>query len=298
MSQENNRSKEFLQEESKEEEFPQDNYVDEEDEFTERYVDRRVAQEAIAGKKLIQIGGDYLQFIKINVLSGHWGLVAIALIPLLLFLFGVKAGTDKVVKIFEAKPSTANLVDAPKPIASPQTLPSPGGKVAVTSPLNSNATEGKAKTQADAKRLAAEREEAKTQADAKRLAAEQEEAKTQADAKRLAAEREEAKTQADAKRLAAEQEEARKWADEEARRRDSICILTITSPLVSLKSKPESFSQELIRVHPGEYIPINYNTVTNSNGRREGWFFIEAGGRRGWISDDTWMINSKTRLCQ
>ena len=77
-----------------------------------------------------------------------------------------------------------------------------------------------------------------------------------------------------------------------------MCILTITNSLFSLKSKPENFSQELISVSPGQYIPIDY-TVTNFGGlRNDGWFLIEAGGRRGWIREDTWTINSKTRLCQ
>jgi chemotaxis protein histidine kinase CheA len=351
-----------------------------------------------AGRDLVQIGRDYIQYIYNNSRSGNWGAVAVALIPLFLFLFGVKAGADKVAETFGAKPSTADPASVskptsslstspnptskdftqpvapqssefqfpqdscgdkstdsnntwypvfvnggnldeiqqkyckdainatrqtgekaiqvasftsgskaqrfakavggevgeprqPKPTASLQASPSPESKpsIAVTSPSNSNATEAKAKRQ-EAERLAAEQAAARDQAARDQAARDQ--------AARDQAARDQAARDQAAQRLAAEQAAAKKRAEAEARRRDSMCILTITNSLVSLSSEPQRQSQELIRVRPGEYIPVDY-TVTSFGGlRNDGWFLIEAEGRRGWIRDDTWTINSKTRLCQ
>ena len=38
-------------------------------------------------------------------------------------------------------------------------------------------------------------------------------------------------------------------------------------------------------------------TTTSIVGRQQGWFHIEYEGRRGWIKDDTWTVDSKTSEC-
>lgn len=85
-------------------------------------------QEGYAGRDLLQIGRDYVRYIKINILSGNWGSVAVALVPLFLFLFGIKAGADKVVETFGTKPSTADSAPTPKPVTGLSTNPSPASK--------------------------------------------------------------------------------------------------------------------------------------------------------------------------
>jgi type IV secretory pathway VirB10-like protein len=198
----------------------------------------------------------------------------------------------------------------PKPTVSPQASPSPESKSpsAVTPSSNSDAERAArdqtardqtARDQAardQAARDQAARDQAARDQAARDQAARDQAARDQA-ARDQAARDQAAKDQA-AQRLAAEQAAARERAEAEARRRDSMCILTITNSLVSLRSEPQTHSQELIRVRPGEYIPIDY-TVTSFGGlRNDGWFLIEAEGRRGWIINDTWTIESKTRLCQ
>jgi chemotaxis protein histidine kinase CheA len=337
-----------------------------------------------AGRDLIQVGRDYIQYIYNNSQRGHWGKVAFALIPLFLFLYGAREVGIKVVENFpkssedtaaialptqspisrepeqstdsqpsefqfpqdscgdkstnanntwypvfigdksldeirqefcrDAIPATrqtgersvqvASFISLdkaqrfavvvggevgeprqPKPTVSPQALPSPGSEspAAVTSSSNSDADQ--------AARDQAARDQAARDQAARDQAARDQAARDQAARDQAARERE-------AQRLAAEQAAARERAEAEARRRDSMCILTITNSLVSLSSEPQRHSQELIRVRPGEYIPIDY-TVTSFGGlRNDGWFLIEAEGRRGWIINDTWTIESKTRLCQ
>lgn len=74
------------------------------------------------------------------------------------------------------------------------------------------------------------------------------------------------------------------------------CVVTISNPLVSLMSEPDTFSQELVRVGPGEYATLDY-TVTTFGSQEQGWFQIEAEGRTGWIRNDTWTIAEKTSAC-
>lgn len=74
------------------------------------------------------------------------------------------------------------------------------------------------------------------------------------------------------------------------------CVVTISNPLVSLMSEPDTFSQELVRVGPGEYATSDY-TVTTFASQEQGWFQIEAEGRTGWIRNDTWTIAEKTSAC-
>ncbi len=77
----------------------------------------------------------------------------------------------------------------------------------------------------------------------------------------------------------------------------SACILTISNSLAPLMSKPERFSQELVSVRPGNYTSLDYVTTNFGGLKEDGWFKIESEGRQGWIVNDTWTINSKSREC-
>lgn len=77
---------------------------------------------------------------------------------------------------------------------------------------------------------------------------------------------------------------------------DSACMLTINNELVALMAEPDAFSQEVARVQPGNYTPLDYVTQ-DFVGRSQGWFLIEADGRRGWVRNDTWTINRKSAQC-
>jgi hypothetical protein len=74
------------------------------------------------------------------------------------------------------------------------------------------------------------------------------------------------------------------------------CVVTIANTLVALMSEPSRFSQELVKVKPGEYTTSEYKVVPFA-GQDQGWFQIEAEGRKGWIANDTWTIASKTNAC-
>lgn len=74
------------------------------------------------------------------------------------------------------------------------------------------------------------------------------------------------------------------------------CVLTISNGLVSLMSEADVFSQEIIRVKPGEYASLAYTEKTFVN-QQQGWFQIEVEGRLGWIQNDTWTIADKTSGC-
>lgn len=76
----------------------------------------------------------------------------------------------------------------------------------------------------------------------------------------------------------------------------SECVVTIDNPLVPLRREPDQFSQEIIRVKPGDYPTLDYTEVTFVNQER-GWFQIEAEERIGWIQNDTWTIADKTSVC-
>ena len=56
-----------------------------------------------AGGDLIQAGRDYIQYIYNNSRNGHWGKVAIALIPLFLFLYGAREVGIKAAETFTPK---------------------------------------------------------------------------------------------------------------------------------------------------------------------------------------------------
>jgi hypothetical protein len=74
------------------------------------------------------------------------------------------------------------------------------------------------------------------------------------------------------------------------------CVVTIANTLVALMSEPSRFSQQLVKVRPGEYTMLEYKVVKFGS-QDQGWFQIEAEGRKGWIADDTWTIDSKTSTC-
>jgi tetratricopeptide (TPR) repeat protein len=74
------------------------------------------------------------------------------------------------------------------------------------------------------------------------------------------------------------------------------CIVTIANTLVALMSEPSRFSQQLVKVRPGEYTMLEYKVVKFGS-QDQGWFQIAAEGRTGWIADDTWTIDSKTSTC-
>lgn len=81
-------------------------------------------------------------------------------------------------------------------------------------------------------------------------------------------------------------------------RRDVVqgCIVTMRNPLVPLMSQPNVFSQEVIRVKPGEY-KATEQVITSFGSSEIGWLQIEAEGRRGWIKNDTWTIEVKGSAC-
>jgi hypothetical protein len=75
-----------------------------------------MSQKGRAGKDLMQIGRDYIQYIKVNVLSGNWVAAIIALIPFFLMLYGIKAVGDnasEALTITLTKPSTVQPSVAP-----------------------------------------------------------------------------------------------------------------------------------------------------------------------------------------
>jgi hypothetical protein len=74
------------------------------------------------------------------------------------------------------------------------------------------------------------------------------------------------------------------------------CVITIAQPLVSLKSEPDVFSQDLVRVPLGEYSMLEHRIVQTPLGE-ESWLQIQVGGRVGWVENNSWTINSKTDLC-
>ncbi|NJP11539.1 MAG: hypothetical protein HC866_20410 [Leptolyngbyaceae cyanobacterium RU_5_1] len=74
-------------------------------------------------------------------------------------------------------------------------------------------------------------------------------------------------------------------------------VITISNSLVSLKSQPEPFSRELVRVKPGTYNSVEHVITDFGSLRQDGWFRIEFEGRKGWVFNDTWSIEEKSSSC-
>ena len=111
-----------------------------------------------AGRDLVQVGRDYIQYISKNAGDGHWGKVAFALIPLILVLYGTKEVGTKVVETFNPHPSDQSEV-----IAS--TLSESKPDVDLPSAPKPNSTETEAQAKAD-RQAAAAQAEARELADA------------------------------------------------------------------------------------------------------------------------------------
>ncbi len=86
-------------------------------------------------------------------------------------------------------------------------------------------------------------------------------------------------------------------ADDPAEESPSGCVITIANPLVALKSEPDTFSQDLIAVPPGEYDVLNYNVQTDPGGNEKGWFQIDVDSRTGWVPNDIFSIAGKSDAC-
>jgi hypothetical protein len=77
---------------------------------------------------------------------------------------------------------------------------------------------------------------------------------------------------------------------------DASCVVTISNELVPLKLKPDTFSQDIIRVPPGEYTITGFQEVPFGS-IVEMWYQILADGESGWIKNDTWTIADKAGTC-
>jgi len=86
-------------------------------------------------------------------------------------------------------------------------------------------------------------------------------------------------------------------ADDAAEEAPSGCVITVANPLVALKSEPDTFSQDLIAVPPGEYDMLNYNVQTDPGGNEESWFQIEVDDRVGWVRNNIFSIAGKSDAC-
>jgi hypothetical protein len=121
----------------------------------------------------------------------------------------------------------------------------------------------------------------------------QEAAEREAAAERQRQEAAEREAAAERQRQEAAEREA---AAEQENFRNEYCVVTITNPLVSLMSDPETFSQEIIRIDPGEYTVITSQNTT-FGGTTQRWLKISADGRQGWIRDNGWTIAEKSPAC-
>jgi hypothetical protein len=337
--------------------------------FQEGSEENNFSQEGNAERDLLIIGRDYIRYIKVNILSGNWGSVVIALIPLFLFLFGIKAGADKVVETFGIKPSTADSATTPKPATGLSTNPSPTSQSSTqidasqsnnpqfpqdscgdksTDPNNTwypvfinggnldevqqkyckDAINATRKTGEKAIQVASFISDTKALKFAKAVGGEVGEprkpssltvqpskapetqppattppqtnpsAAEQRAAEQRAAEQRAAEQRAAEQRAAEQRAAEQRAAEQRAAIRQTTCIVTVGNPsVVSLMSRPDTFSQQIIRVDPGDYTSLDHVVVDRGFLGQEGWFKIEARGRVGWIKDDTFTISDKTRVC-
>lgn len=74
------------------------------------------------------------------------------------------------------------------------------------------------------------------------------------------------------------------------------CVVTISNPLVSMREKPDRFSQEVIEVPAGDY-PVLESADVERVGPSQRWFRIQVESRTGWIPDDTFTVDRKSADC-
>jgi hypothetical protein len=75
------------------------------------------------------------------------------------------------------------------------------------------------------------------------------------------------------------------------------CTVEISNPLASIHEAPENFSQEVGSVPPGSYAVLDVAVVPWA-GQDERWLQVEAGGQRGWLKDNSFNIDHRSRACQ
>lgn len=74
------------------------------------------------------------------------------------------------------------------------------------------------------------------------------------------------------------------------------CVITTTNPLATTHEKPDSFSQEVVRLPPGSYRVEDIRTTTFVN-EPQRWFLVAADARSGWLEDTTFNIDSRSVDC-
>jgi hypothetical protein len=74
------------------------------------------------------------------------------------------------------------------------------------------------------------------------------------------------------------------------------CVLTISNPLATIHTEPDTFSQEVSRVPAGDYVPSRWQEVQFGQ-QTQLWFEISVNGRTGWIRSSTFDIESKSSDC-
>ena len=285
-----------------------------------------MSQNGKAGRDLVQVGRDYVQYIHNNARSGNWRSVFIALIPLFLLLYGAKTAGETVYKTFRTESSTAGQAQDPKlpfPIPNPKktaitkTTPSPSFTIdGFNFPQDAcgDKSTGSDNTWYPVFINGADLGDIRQKycRDAIQVTRQ-----TGEKAIQVASFITYNKAQRFAKAVSGDVGEPIKPVSLKPSPTPSplvtlpipptptvtpspnpnICVVTISNSLVALKREPETFSREIIRVPPGNYASLDYQ-VTNFGGLRDdGWFLLEAQGRKGWVKDDTWTIESKTRVC-
>ncbi len=74
------------------------------------------------------------------------------------------------------------------------------------------------------------------------------------------------------------------------------CVVSTVNPLVTLKTEPDVFSQDVVRVPTGDHAVQEVQTVETPLGS-ERWLKLVVEGRPGWIEDSTFNIASKSAAC-
>lgn len=97
-----------------------------------------MSQNGNAGRDLIQVGRDYIRYIQFNFSTGHWGAAILALLPLLLFLYGVKAAGDKAVQVFTSSGTDATAETQSPSASIPTASVTPETSTPKPSPSNSS----------------------------------------------------------------------------------------------------------------------------------------------------------------